>query len=463
MNKEELDKSTPQSNMITKTIKLRLYPTTELYDRFKQLSGNERWIWNHCVAFNQMYHALYPDADALDKYCLNLLLPVWKRMHPWLKLNDSTGLQKTVEQFATSLKNMLKYYKALKHGEHPRKVGFPRFRSWKHDLHGFSGKNSMGYVKVVDINHIKLPKFKQPIRVNSTKELAGWKIKEYRVKQIGDQTYEINLFVEGESQALKHSGKIVGVDCNLKNLITLSNGKTFPIISGHYEWSLKHKQRVYQRKMSRAYDRAKQLIAQDEHDQVLNPRTLEDFPNYWKYRRLYNVFTLKIKRIKRHYYNQVANYLVQNYDLIVFEKLNISGMVKNHHVAEKIQDVSWGLLRIMVEYKCLWNNKLCLTVSSFYTTQECHHCHFTHGKDDDPSQEINLSQRSWKCPRCGHTLRRDQNAAINIKQRFLDDPQKYFKQIIKRKELHNPRKLANDRNARLWLQNVETYSSIFTK
>ena len=54
MNKEKLDQSTPQSNMITKTIKLRLYPTTELYDRFKQLSGNERWSWNHCVAFNQM-------------------------------------------------------------------------------------------------------------------------------------------------------------------------------------------------------------------------------------------------------------------------------------------------------------------------------------------------------------------------------------------------------------------------
>src|SRR5690625_4483315 len=109
-------------------------------------------------------------------------------MHPWLKVNDATYLHNTFEQYAVSSTNLLKYFKALQQNKHPRKVGFPHYRSLRRDLCGFSGKVVSNNLHVVDATHLKLPKFKQPIRVNSTISLAGWKIKEYRVKQLGDQT-----------------------------------------------------------------------------------------------------------------------------------------------------------------------------------------------------------------------------------------------------------------------------------
>ena len=460
MDQHQLDQNFPVSNTINKVIKLRLYPNTELYDVFPQLSGNERWVWNRCISFSKMYHQLYPDAKALNRYDLVPLVKVWKKMHPWLKVNDSTGLQKTVEQYATSFHNMLNYFKALRKGQHPRKIGFPHYRSLRRDLHGFGGKVINNNLYVVDASHLKLPKFKQPVRVNSTITLAGWEIKEYRVKQLGDQTFEINLFVVGDSQAMRHSGKIIGVDCNLKNLATLSNGKTFPTLQSHHIQVLQLRKIAYQQKMSRAYNQAKQIMAQEDYDKSLQRHTLNDFKNYWKYRRMYNVYNLKLKRIKQHYLNQVSNYLVQNYDVIVFENLNIQNMVKNHHVAKSILQASWYELRQMTTYKALWNNKLCITVGPQYTTQQCHHCGFVHGKDD--AIKIEPEQRSWKCPCCGHTLRRDQNAAINIKQKFLKQPSKYFDQLIKKYGLNNAHNYANNHTTYLWKQAVDQYSSILT-
>ena len=107
MNTKQLDQSFPQHNLINKVIKLRLYPTTELLERFPQLSGNERWVWNHCIVFNTMFHQLYPDAPALTAYDLQSLLKVWKRMHPWLKVNDATGLQKQLHNMEHLLKTCL--------------------------------------------------------------------------------------------------------------------------------------------------------------------------------------------------------------------------------------------------------------------------------------------------------------------------------------------------------------------
>ena len=462
VNIKQLDQSFPQYNRINKVIKLRLYPTTELLERFPQLSGNERWVWNRCISFNTMFHQLYPDAPALDRYDLVQLLKVWKRMHPWLKVNDATGLQKTVEQYAISFKNMLKYFKALQQNKHPRKVGFPHYRSLRRDLCGFSGKVVSNNLHVVDATHLKLPKFKQPIRVNSTISLTGWKIKEYRVKQLGDQTFEINLFVVGDSQAMLHTGKITGVDCNLKNLVTLSNGKTILTLNNNHIRTLQLRKTLYQRKMSRAYNRAKQIMAQEEYNKQLQQHSLMDFKNYWKYRRMFNVYNLKLKRIKKYYLNQISNYLVQNYDVIVFEKLNIQNMTKNHHVARSILEASWYELRQMTEYKALWNNKLCITVAPQYTTQKCHHCGFTHGKDDAEENKIGPSERSWQCPRCGHTLRRDQNAAINILQKFLDQPSKYFRELTTKHRLNDARAYANNRTTYLWKQVIDQYSLIFT-
>lgn len=158
MEAGQLDQLFEDHHLINKVIKLRLYPTDELADALPQLSGNERFVWNRCVTFNRYYHALFPNNDPVDNYALIPEMTRWKKRFEFLKCNDATGLQKVVERFSTSLKNMLNYYKGLRNGKRPRKIGFPKYKSKKHDLQAFGGKVVNRNLRVVDENHLKLPK-----------------------------------------------------------------------------------------------------------------------------------------------------------------------------------------------------------------------------------------------------------------------------------------------------------------
>lgn len=87
------------THMINKTITLRLYPSIELQDALWQLSGNERFVWNHLVEFNRVYHMLYPEAPALTKYQLIPLVTKLKKQKHFLHSNDATGLQAVAERY----------------------------------------------------------------------------------------------------------------------------------------------------------------------------------------------------------------------------------------------------------------------------------------------------------------------------------------------------------------------------
>ena len=72
--------------------------------------------------------------------------------------------------------------------------------------------------------------------------------------------------------------------------------------------------------------------------------------------------------------------------MIVSENLQIKNMVKNHHLAKSISDVSWYELTRQLCFVCGYRN--------------------TDTKD--------LSVREWTCPVCGAKHDRDVNVAKNI-------------------------------------------------
>ena len=95
--------------------------------------------------------------------------------------------------------------------------------------------------------------------------------------------------------------------------------------------------------------------------------------------------------------------------MIVSENLQIKNMVKNHHLAKDISDVSWYELTRQLEYKAEWNGRKYIKIDTFYaSSQICSVCGYQNPDTKD------LSVRGWICPECGTKHDRDINAAKNI-------------------------------------------------
>ena len=94
-------------------------------------------------------------------------------------------------------------------------------------------------------------------------------------------------------------------------------------------------------------------------------------------------------------------------DLIVFENLNINGMLKNHHLAKHIQDHAWGKLIQFTKSKAEKAGKVVELVDARYTSQKCSKCGILVPKT--------LADRVHLCPNCGLEMDRDINASLNIR------------------------------------------------
>jgi putative transposase len=194
----------------------------------------------------------------------------------------------------------------------------------------------------------------------------------------------VSFLVEVEpDDPLPKTGLSTGVDVGLKSLIALSNGEHVdnPRFFVHAEKALAKAQRKLSRVEKGSPERATALkVVHRVHERITNKR--DDF-----------VQKLSLK-------------LVESYDVIAFEDLNIRGMVKNHCLAKHIADAAWNKLIITTSYKAEWAGKRVELVNPNRTSQICSGCGQVVQKD--------LSERVHRCYFCGLILDRDHNAAINI-------------------------------------------------
>ena len=115
----------------------------------------------------------------------------------------------------------------------------------------------------------------------------------------------------------------------------------------------------------------------------------------------------KSPELRDEFLHQVSKKLVDSADLIIFENLNISGLLKNHHLAKHIQDHAWGKLIQFTQSKAAKAGKVIELVDARYTSQKCSQCGIMVPKT--------LAERVHSCPDCGLEMDRDLNASLNIR------------------------------------------------
>ena len=83
-------------------------------------------------------------------------------------------------------------------------------------------------------------------------------------------------------------------------------------------------------------------------------------------------------------------------------------MARSLKLGKSVMDNGWGMFVRMLAYKLADRGKTLLKVDRFFASSKtCLACGQKH-------TGLKLSDRIFVCPRCGHTIDRDYQAAINI-------------------------------------------------
>jgi len=117
---------------------------------------------------------------------------------------------------------------------------------------------------------------------------------------------------------------------------------------------------------------------------------------------------LRVRRQRNDYQNKLIAELYKDNDVLVLEKLNVKGMIRNHSLAKSISDASFGRFVRKATFKADMLGKWFVPVDPWGTTQFCYNCLEWVPKD--------LVERQHICPNCGVDLPRDENSALLIRR-----------------------------------------------
>lgn len=115
---------------------------------------------------------------------------------------------------------------------------------------------------------------------------------------------------------------------------------------------------------------------------------------------------LKVSNKRKDFHYKTAKKLLQQGKHVAHEKLNIKGLAKSR-LAKSVNDAGWGQFLQILSIKAERAGLLTIAVNPNGTSQNCSGCGTKVPKE--------LKDRYHVCPKCGLTLDRDHNAAINIK------------------------------------------------
>jgi putative transposase len=269
------------------------------------------------------------------------------------------------------------FFRRVARGETP---GYPRFQ-------GKGRYDSFTYPQLgfrLDGDSLHLSKIGS-VRLRLSRSVEG-RIKTCTIKREADGWYVIVAVEEDRSPYYPRTGRSVGVDVGIENLATLSTGETVenPRHLAKAEARLKTAQRKVSRRKraSRRRRKAVRLLAKQHQ---------------------------KVARQRADAQQKAALGLVREFDQIAFEDLNVSGLLKNHHLAKAISDVGWNQFIAITTNKAESAGRRVVMVPAQYTSQDCSGCGARVRKT--------LAVREHRCIACGLVLSRDHNAAININGR----------------------------------------------
>lgn len=354
--------------MANKTHRFRIYPTAEQEILLAKHFGCTRYVYNHFLNERKEQYQADKKSDNYYKQTATLTKLKKEEDTKWLKEVNSQTLQFALRSLDTAFLNFFR-----------GNAQFPKFKSRKH-------KNTFTIPQFgkLEKDKVIIPKFKDGIKIKLHREVKG-KIGKMNITRTPTGKYYVSIFTEQQIEDLPKTNKQVGIDLGLKDFVITSDNKKF-------------KNNRYTKKYAKQLKKAQQHLS----------RKQKGSNGFEKQKLKVAKIHEKIASCRLDSLHKVSKELVESYDLISVEDLNVKGMIKNHKLSKHIADASWGNFVTLLQYKCDWYGKELVKVNRFYpSSKTCGDCNWI-------NQELKLSDREWTCKSCGVVHDRDVNASRNI-------------------------------------------------
>ncbi|MGN1271534.1 MAG: RNA-guided endonuclease InsQ/TnpB family protein [Lactobacillus sp.] len=419
-------------------IKLRFYPSDKQKRIIKHNYDAQRFVYNQYVGINRLAYQVHATSrikqlngplpfvmgqmNAFETAQVNNMLELKSSIATPKALRDKFAFLRVKDIDSLSLANAVQNYN--KAWKNYRKLGHgtPTFHKkrndWSYQTNCQYVKQNQAYldngtVRFIDLKHIKVPKL-GTVRISGLRKLLKERIKKriptrigtVTIKKTADNQFYLSMQLASDTQFVKSkakTGKQLGIDLNLDNFLTDSNGAV--VANPRFYRKNKLKLARLQRILSRRQRRAKS-----------EGRALRDSKNYQKQTQKVASLQAKIRRQRQNFLHVLSTALIKSQDLVVAEELRSKNMIKNHALALSITDVGWRAFLSMLEYKAVLYGKQFVTIDPKYTTQRCSNCGTIMGQNG--YHKLTLKDREWACPVCHAAHIRDWNAAKNILEKY---------------------------------------------
>lgn len=368
-----------------KSIKIRLSPTKEQEELMFQSVGIARFAYNWGLSkWEEMYkEGLKPSKAKIKKEFNNSI----KKMDDFKWLYNVSG-QITAQAFA----DLEDAYKNFFDGLAQR----PKFKNKKKSKKSF-------YVRYDAIkfsnNRVNIEKIGK-VKYSSNYKIP--KLDKYtnpRCHFDGKYWYLTFGFEHGESQASLNEDLSIGIDLGISHLAIVNHlDKPIKNINKSKEVRrLKKKLKRLQRQVSRKYEMNKKGSKFVKTNNII------------KLERQIKLVHRRLNNIRNNHIHQATSKIIKlNPYRVVMEDLNVSGMMKNKHLAEKIAEQKFYEFKRQMKYKCQFNKIEFFEADRWYPSSKACSCCKNIKKD------LKLSDRTYNCNVCGLVIDRDKNASINL-------------------------------------------------